>query len=158
MLTWTKKNSFSPPMWNYHNGKDGEPRILRGWRRRRRRRKDERACVFGFRDVSSDRVIVGEILFALDTAVHSYLLADQYTSHVTLGVALCVPLWHSNVQSILWTKQEGHLAMEHIIFVARKKTPQCVVMHPHPSQVANYGFLLLLHFPRYSWSQDLYNN
>ena len=65
------------------------------------RMKDVTTHVYGFQALLIEHGIVGKILVVLDTAVHSYLLADQYTSHVALGATLRVPLRHSNVQSIL---------------------------------------------------------
>ena len=61
--------------------------------------KDERTHVFGFQTLSTKCGIVGEIPFTFDTDIHSYLLADQYTSHVTLGAALHVLLWYSMNQA-----------------------------------------------------------
>ena len=61
------------------------------------RMKDKTTHVYGFQALLTERGIVGEIRVVLDTTVHSYLLADQYTSHVALGAALHVPLWQSNV-------------------------------------------------------------
>ena len=56
------------------------------------RMKDERAHVFGFEAVSTECSIVGEILFALDTAIHSYLLANQYFPCNS---------WHCSMHSIM---------------------------------------------------------